>query len=562
MRGLLATPDRPASPGGGVSYRAQPFVCGAIGQVDHACLDRLRTNAPTDLIEVYRSPRAILLATTTTGSWRSHADRGYFWGSLADGGEPTSWRSAAERRVTAGLVETPESTILHADAAGLQDLFTRRIDGAIYFSIRIDPLLRLDDAKLHIDWTAWASIFAFTAPVSDTTPFVEVRRMGAASAWVADERGFHCTGFEPSWLSAEPLDHPSAAEIVAIVDACIPSDEHRIVPLSGGWDSRLLATLGRRHADRLVSWTTSEDDGRDRDLRLAPAVAEALGIEHHSLVPDAQAWLDELSPVRRRLDLQCTLHTWLMPLARVLHNQPGRILDGLAGDTIFKVSRFATPELVESKDPTERHRLLWTSLGQSRFKDPSRLAPGVAREFETLSRNSLVETVSRFDGHPAAATLDILHTRNSRSIGSMPLRLLAPEKHVDMPFLHPDVIESALRVPHTRKQGGGFYRDMLAAAEPTVARLPSSNDGRPTGRRGPKRQESRQALRAMAKSIRANEQVVRLLGTELRQALDDNDVLLRVGRSLGGHRQLNWASLFAEWRTTYADVLADDDGPT
>lgn len=28
-----------------------------------------------------------------------------------------------------------------------------------------------------------------------------------------------------------------------------------------------------------------------------------------------------------------------------------------------------------------------------------------------------------------------------------------------------------------------------------------------------------------------------------------------------GHRVLNWVGLFAEWRSIYADVLADDDGP-
>jgi hypothetical protein len=542
-------------------FRSNPYVCGAIGRVDEQVLERLRERSPAPLREVHRSQTAVLLASSTIAAWRSGDDHGFFWVPMADGAEPTSWQSAAERRVAAGLVETSGKTVLHADAMGMQDLYTRRIGAALYFSVRIDPLLRLDGTKLHIDWTAWASILAFTSPLGKRTPFAEVQRVTAASAWLADERELQRTGFEPSWLSTEPEGNVSAADIVATVDACVPTTEDLAVTLSGGWDSRLLAILSRRHTDHLIGWTTSEHDGRDRDLRFAPAVAEALDIEHHTVVPESGAWLDELSPARRRFDYQCTLHTWLMPLARVLHQRQGRFIDGLAGDVLFK-SLFAGPELVAAGDADERHQLLWKSLSQSRLKDPSRLAPGVAADFERRSRESMVESVHRFDGHPAAATLGILHTRTSRSIAQGPFRLLAPELSVNVPFVHPQVIEAALRVPPQDKLGGVFYREMLSAADPVVARLPSTNDGGPKGKRGSNRKNSPRNLRGLARSIRSSEPVVGLLGTEFREALDDDDALMRFGGSLRGHRQLNWASLLAEWRATYADVLADDDGPT
>jgi hypothetical protein len=63
----------------------------------------------------------------------------------------------------------------------------------------------------------------------------------------------------------------------------------------------------------------------------------------------------------------------------------------------------------------------------------------------------------------------------------------------------------------------------------------------------------------MAQTIRSSASIVGLLGPEFRRALEDVDALDRLGHTVQGHRVLNWASLFAEWRATYADVLADDD---
>jgi hypothetical protein len=65
----------------------------------------------------------------------------------------------------------------------------------------------------------------------------------------------------------------------------------------------------------------------------------------------------------------------------------------------------------------------------------------------------------------------------------------------------------------------------------------------------------------MAQTIRSSERIAALLGPEFRRAVEDVDTLDRLGHTVQGHRVLNWASLFAEWRATYADVLADDDAP-
>jgi asparagine synthetase B (glutamine-hydrolysing) len=464
--------------------------------------------------------------------------------------------------VAAGLHISADEATLHTDALGIQDLYTRRVGEAIYFSVRIDPLLRLTDAKLHTDWTAWASIYAFTSPLSDATPFTEVRRMTAATAWVAAEHGLRPSRFEPRWLATEPDGTVSPRDALKAVDDCVPAGGDLAVTLSGGWDSRLLAILARRRSDHVVAWTTSGDDGRDRDIDLAGPVADALALDHQTVVPGPDAWHEELTPVRRRFDFQTTHHVWFMPLARAVYERPERFLDGLAGDTLFKAGRFERKVQAGAEAQDDHHRLFWKALAENRLKDPDRLAPGVAAQFEARSRESLIEAISPFDGHSAATTLSVLHTRTTRAIAMSPLRLLTPTVHIGLPFVSPDVIDAALRVPVADKLGGAFYREMLIAADSRVARLPSTNDGGRKGKRGPRRQTTPAALRAMTQTIRSSETVVGLLGPEFCRALDDVDTLHRLGHTVQGHRVLNWASLFAEWRSTYADVLADDDGPT
>lgn len=554
-RRLLGSTSAPS-----VHFRSQPYVCGAIGTVDEGCLDRLRRHAPAKVREIHRTSTAVLLASDELHRWHAGTGDGHFWNPWAAGDQPASWQDAAERRVAAGLCGIGDEAILHTDAIGIQDVYTRQIGEALYFSVRIDPLVRMADAPMHADWSAWASILALTSPVGDATPFAEIRRMPAASAWVTDGRSVRAISFEPSWLSNEPDGSASPAAVVATVDTCMPADDV-VLTLSGGWDSRLLAILAARRRAGVQAWTTSQDDGRDIDLDLAAPVAETLGMEHRTLVPGPEAWLDELTAVRRRTDFQSMHHVWFMPLARVLHEQPRVVLDGLAGDVLFKTS-FVEKRAAASDNPARPDELLWDGLAQNRLKDRSRLAPGIAEEFESRSRASFADTVARFAGHPCFTSLGVLHTRTVRAIGLSPVRLLAPEARVGLPFVHPEAISAGLRLSPAEQADGAFYKAMLDAADPRVARLPSTNDGRPKVRRGAQRQAAPASLRTMATSIRSSETATSLLGEDFRAALHDDGALQRLGSNVSSHRLLNWASLLAEWQATYADVLADDDAPT
>lgn len=549
-----------------MTFAARPFVCGAIGSWDDRLLARLRAAAPTRLRQIHHGDLATLWASGRLERWRSGDVKGHLWWPLARGGKPASWQAAAGERLAAGLVVDRTSAVLHTCGLGVQELYVRRIGGGLYFSVRIDPLLALDDRPLRVDLRAWADILAIGGPLGDATPFVEVRRLEAATAWRASAGGrLERLSFEPSWLTADPVDEPEPREVAELVAAQIPggwSARRLVVTLSGGWDSRLLAALAaRRRGRRPVAWTTSPDDGLDRDLTLAPDVAAELGITHRTVVPGPEAWVEERSAVRQRLQYLTWRHTWIMPLARTLHRERALVLDGFAGDVLLKGSSYVTDEIREVTDPTAQRSAFWGKLSSGFHTRAELFAPGVAARLAQLARESFDQVTGHLDGHPAALNLCQLLTRTARSIALNPLWLVGPEVPVHLPFIHPTVIHATLRAPADDARGRAFYEKVLAAAGgDTLARLPSTHDPRPKGlRRQRPRFRSEQALTRIGETITAVDEVHALLGPELSTQVKSPQELDRRMAEWRPRVIVLWADLFAEWILRYRSRLSLSD---
>jgi asparagine synthetase B (glutamine-hydrolysing) len=543
-------------------YRSRPFVCGAIGAWNPALVHALTGRAPVPLRRTVERADLVLCSSGPTERWRAGERTGHCWGDLADGPAPSTWRDAAEGRLAGGVELAPDRVAVHTDALGVQDLYYRRVDGAVYFAGRIEPLLAIGPGPLHLDWTAWACTFGLTSPVGDATPFAEIRRLPAAAAWVHGPRGLALDTFEPSWTANEADPGHRAADVVDALRRTLRVPRGTGITLSGGWDSRLLAVLASRHRPRMRAWTTDADDGTDRDLRYSRLVAEALDMRHRILVPDPD-WAAERAEVRRRTEYQTVHHTWIMPLARTLHRRRSPLLDGLAGDVLFKTSRVSDALLAET-DPDRQVRLLWEGMEGKRLRDDLFLRDGLKEDFAARSRDAFTTAMAPFAGHHAAATLGKLHTRAVRAIAPSPMWLMAPDLRVELPFLHPEVIAAALRVPLDRKLDGAFYRQMLEAADPRVAALPSTNDPQPSTPRGQRRQRnetSAATLAALAVEVRSSEFVTGLLSPKGRRELLDPDALAATRAPLRAWRVLNWGGMLAQWLERYGSHLAVEDLP-
>ena len=550
-----------------MEFRAHPYVCGAIGPWEKIRLDRLRAAAPVHTRAIHTSGQATLWASSALPVWSSHAGNAWLWAPLAGGPTPRSWQDAAEQRLAAGLVLEGSTATLHTCALGLQELYIRQSGDALYFATRIAPLLAIDEALVHTDWSAWASILALGAPIGDATPFQEIRRMVESTAWCASGQSLRRISFEPAWLAVEPDMKRDASHLIRILSEQIPlmrGWRRSALTLSGGWDSRLLGGLAAQRSRRPpLAWTTSTDDGYDQDIVLSRPVAEAFRMPHRVVIQEPDAWLAERAEVFHRVQHQTWLHTWLMPLARQVHRRREPLLDGLAGDILLQGSRgsFVDEQILAPTSSEARRDAMWMKLTGGRLREPAWYAPGVADKLREASRSAFAQAVGRLDDHPAAPTLSVLLTRTVRAIARSPLCLFAPEVDVRLPFVHPSVLKAALQVPIRGKIDGRYHRELLmTAAGPKVAGLPSTNDDLPLPPAGARRQTEPAALAAMLAEIAKDETVRAFLGPQLLPALTDPAERARICSYNGPRSALQGASMFAHWRATYSTKLTSDTG--
>jgi len=104
------------------------------------------------------------------------------------------------------------------------------------------------------------------------------------------------------------------------------------------------------------------------------------------------------------------------------------------------------------------------------------LADGLRSEWLQRVRRSLGAELARWDRHPNALSFFILSNRTRRAIGASPCLLLEARLRNVAPFLDRDVLAQSMAVPPPAKLSGRLYREVIAAVNPQLAELPSSND--------------------------------------------------------------------------------------
>lgn len=229
------------------------------------------------------------------------------------------------------------------------------------------------------------------------------------------------------------------------------------------------------------------------------------------------------------------------------------MLDGLGGDVLVK-GLFVDDEVLGAAGNTRLLRL-YRHLGGRPERLEGRFGKRVARDLVEMSWQSFLDIAGRFDGHLNQPALAVLHTRTARAIAPSPLSLFAPEVRPWLPFLHPSVLAVALDINPAAKTEGSLYRQVLLEGAPTVAGLPSTNDGesRPKPRHR-RLQAGREAVSWLTASILASESSVGLLCPEFltRISTDHGDSV----PDFETIRVLQAVSLFAQWEKQHDGILS------
>ncbi|MBP2705174.1 asparagine synthetase B family protein [Microbispora sp. RL4-1S] len=568
-------------------FQARPYVCGAIGPFDEARLDLLARSGPA-VRPVHTGAGVALLASAPLAPYSPGGEaqaaarpgsagspetggfagvpgdgvtRAFAWGDRRPAatapGDAVEWVAIAEAYETPGLVDEPDAVTLHTGGFGLVDVYYLADGDAVYFSGLIEPLLALARRPYEVNWRAWAAILTLTYPLLEDTPYAEVKRLPGATAltWSRDERRLRLDRRAPRWVREEPVDRGvTGADLVELLHEALAPYDRLLVPVSGGYDSRLLASVATSRGIDVESWTTSPDDGLDNDIDFARYITRELGIPHRIIPQDAARFPDEALWAARRLEYLTSHHAWYSPFAREVHAAGRPVVDGLAGGPLMK-NFLITSDAVAAGTGASRRTALLGSLTTGEAHIPVLGEPAGAWMDDQV-REVFTAATSMLHGHRAELPLSVLHTRTVRGIARSPVNLVGPETAPVFPFLHPPFFDAALSVPVDRKEGGRFYREILHAANPRVAALPSTNGALPHRRvplrsAGPVAREWNHRMLVRAAAIPG------LLSPQMLDAVAGGPDALTAFGSWNSRFWLRGLAVFGAWLGDYEDLLGD-----
>ncbi len=227
------------------------------------------------------------------------------------------------------------------DRLGIKPLVYAPLRDGIAFASEIKALTGTRLVERRLDPSALPHYLSFFA-VPEPHTFVEgVRRLPAGHAIVLEPGGLReyqywdCAVPEEDDRGAEAYQRDLRALLEDAVRRQLVSDVPLGVLLSGGVDSRLVATLAAPHVDRLRTFTLGFRTRRGDEREAARLTAEALGSRHREEVLDGREAGRALPELLVAYDEpgQSLLQTHFV--SRMARRDVTVVLSGLGGDELF-----------------------------------------------------------------------------------------------------------------------------------------------------------------------------------------------------------------------------------
>lgn len=494
--------------------------------------------------------------------WGEGRQRGFGWiegDARRPSATPRNWQAASDAGIC-GLALEGRRRFLHSAVNGLAPLYWIEQDGAVYFSSRIDPLVRTSPSRLSVDWEAWAAIIALRYPLGARTPFAEIRRLPQSSTlrrrpgWgraKVDRQRWPWTEVEPNQGMAAGTE----AMVAALEETLAPLPGEIVCPLSGGRDSRMLFLPLARDGRVAAAATVPDDEGDTYEEDLAEPVATAFGVPQERLRGEVASYAAEWEERARRVEYEFVDHAWLVPLARRLAGTAAPVPDGFAIDSFISVGRhFYTPEVLDHGDPRAAMEALFETL---RRYGHAHLALEESFQGPLLERvrEQFLAGVRSFEGHPNQALLAFYSSRSLRGVSTYSTKLLGDRSWVITPGTSDPVVRAMLSIPAQEKFDGAVYRGAFERLAPAAANLPSTAEVPRKEPRLPQRWCSTAGLELHRRSLRDGP-LTPHLSAELRAWIDGPAEAvpnhhLRLG--------IEGVSLFHAWWRRYRDCLRELD---
>lgn len=520
-------------------------------QLEHVASDGSGTvNAPGGFEAPETDIRAAIFTHASVRTWEGHGSEGIAFGpAVAPKHALASWEDAARQGYAGVAVHDDGTVLVHGDAPGALPLFVAKYEHMVLFSTSLDGLARSYPGRLSVDHQAWWELLAAAMVLSNRTPFAEISRIAPATAQGVDGSGALVTRHTTRWPDLLESDTGAEQDLIYLIQDTVRRAEadDLIVPLSGGWDSRLLVSAAAEDPRNVITVTAADDRGRHEEETVwAAEVAARLGLPHMVLDP-LDNWWQAATDAAFATGYLTSLHHWLTPLAPYAAATGGTVLDGLAAGVLFKNGL-----VPEGEDDTVASALRGRLAGA--VAPTELLTEQLATNIDAHVGGLIDDTWKQVRDHRAGRHLAVLALRTTRGISLAPWSVLAQQVDVVTPALDPDVLALGLSVPLEAKSDGQFYRKVLAALPTPLHDIASSNDTK-RQRWTDLQPDLTREVADRTHRLLADPSVRTVLGPALRARASSGRAAAPMNRR---HREVvRGLSLFARWASRYQNLLGD-----
>ncbi len=403
------------------------------------------------------------------------------------------------------LLGVEDELVAFTDWMGVASLYEVRAAGRVYLSNRVDLLARLlcrfhrDEARF--DHASWAqgliSEGRFGRTHTSTHLYLEglswYRPDEMASirgAQVERVRRYRLEDIQPDREAYAAYLRQAAVEIRENLEAALsaPQFAHRVLMLSGGFDSRLilagLVSLGRQDEIHAASW--AGHDAAD------PVLASAL-VKAFNLKPTR---IDAARPQshERSLEIWTSLNMGLGNQFRPLHGPVAtaettwmaRLVGGGGESLRAHISKVAAAALGPD-EPCPPTRPLLTRMIQALGEECVASREGVA-----LAIDRHAQSIDALPGADPLTRLDFTQFYHKARVffGDLALCAFAHHPYLIMPLFAPGAVKAGLAAAPAHRFAGGLVFDLFMQLCPPLAYMPFAHgawsagavDGAPSAR--------------------------------------------------------------------------------
>ena len=209
------------------------------------------------------------------------------------------------------------------------------------FSTNLQWLVKTSKRKFSVNYSAVCQFLCLRHLFGDETLFRGIRRVpqGELLRFFAAEGKLHFIPFF-NYLSLQPDPRVTFEQVLvegpdrftAALERQLNGASKVVLPLSGGYDSRMIACGLHRLGVDLLTYTTHKDYGLTTDTVAAAAVAALLGATHHNIPLPTNYFARFHQRKCRLVQFETSYHPWIVNLLSSMPEEPFPCFDGLGGD--------------------------------------------------------------------------------------------------------------------------------------------------------------------------------------------------------------------------------------